>query len=359
MNAVISLIAFTALKMARNVRLENRYNLPPLMEDIRQNGLKTPISVYALKDGVYEVLQGHRRTRAIALLKETDPKRFAELFKEGIPCIVREVSNERDVARFKVDHGNELSLTDPFELQLCASEFFRVGFKEREVVIELAGLMDRISPMKAEKRTAIENATTQADKDKILFDYRRGLVQGLHNAHRCPPIVMAALEHKATGEPVEGYDTYLPKPTSSQVQGLWKAHSEDLEIEDGEGRKVFSSRRTGPKFNEKWEKLLESAHKADADKDAGVVREKAMSGKDMKAEVKDGKWLSGFGTLMTKHHAGDKSVGDLTPYDETCYLAELVQEADPKLWKSVVKTAKAIETEINKQNAQTEAVKAE
>lgn len=351
MNAVISLIAFTALKMARNVRLESRYNLPPLMEDIRINGLKTPISVYKTGDG-YEVLQGHRRTRAITLLKETDPKRFKELFNDGIPCIVREVANERDVARFKVDHGNELSLTDPFELQLCASEFFRVGFKEREVIIELAGMMDRISPMKADKRQAIENATTQAEKDDILFKYRRGLVQGLHNAHRCPPIVMAALEHKATGEPVEGYDTYLPKLTSSQVQSLWKAHSQDLEIEDGEGRKVFSARRTGPKFNEKWEKIVESSHKADADKENGVVREKAMSGKDMKAEVKDGKWLSGFGTLLTKHHSGDKSVGDLTPYDETCYLAELVQEVDPKLWKTVVKSAKAIEAEINKKNAE-------
>lgn len=352
MDAVISLIAFTAIKMARNVRLESRYNLPPLMEDIRANGLKTPLSVYQ-KDGAYELLQGHRRTRAIALLKETDPKRFKELFNEGVPCIVREVANERDVARFKVDHGNELSLTDPFELQLCASMLFNANFKEREVIVELAGMMDRISPMKPDKRQAIENATTQAEKDDILFKYRRGLVQGLHNAHRCPPVVMAALEHKATGEQIEGYEgQYLPKLTTSQVTSLWKAHGEDLKVEHEDGRPVFSKTRPGPKFREKWDKIVESAQKADADREEGVVREKAMSGKDMKAEVKDGKWLSAFGTLITKHHSGDKSVGDLTPYDETCYLAELVKEADPKLWKQVVKAAKAIEAKINKENAE-------
>lgn len=358
-DAVISLIAFVAIKMAKNVRLESRYNLPPLMEDIRANGLKTPISVY--KDGEkYPVLQGHRRTRAIALLKETDPARYKELFSEGIPCIVREVSGERDIARFKVDHGNELSLTDPFELQMCASMLFDVAYKEREVVVELSGMMDRISPMKAEKRTAIENASTQSEKDKILFEYRRGLVQGLHNAHRCPPKVMAALEFKATGEQIEGYDgEYLPKLTTSMVQSLWKAHSEDLKVEDGEGRKVFSKRRTGPKFNEKWDKIVESSQKREADKEEGVVREKAMSGKDMKTEIKDGKWLSDFGTLLTKHHSGDKSVGDLTPYDETCYLAELVKEADQKLWKAVVKAAKAIEVRAQAAVAEAEAAKVE
>jgi len=346
MDAVISLIAMVAIKMAQNVRLESRYNVPPLMEDIRVNGLKTPISVW--KDGdAYSILQGHRRFRAITLLKETDPKRFEELFGQGIPCIVREISDPRDIARFKVDHGNELSLTDPFELQLCASMLFNAGFSEKEVVVELAGLMDRISPMKAERRKEIDALKTASERDQKVFEYRRGLVQNLHNAHRCPGIVMAALERKATGLPIEGFEKeYLPKLTTAQVTELWKAHSKDLEITDDKGRQVFSQRKTGPKFREKWSKLCESAQKAEQDKAEGVVREKAMSGKEMKAEVKDGKWLSSFGQLITKHHAGDKSIGDLSEYDLTCYFAELVKEADPKLWKQVEKAAKAVEAKL-------------
>jgi len=344
LDAAISLVALVALKMAHNVRLESRYNLPSLMEDIRANGLKTPITVYEVTPGVFEILQGHRRFRAIGLLKETDPKRFEECFKDGIPCIVRVISDPRDVARFKVDHGNELSLTDPFELQMCANELLKVGFSEKECVIELAGMMDRISPMKSDRRKQIDEIKVTAEREVEIFKYRRGLVQGLHNAYRCPSVVMAALEFKATGEQVEGYEgQYLPKLTTSHVQRLWKAHSDDLEIENEKGSKVFSKRSPGPKFRDTWTKIIESTQKAEADKAEGVVRDKAMSGKDLKGEVKEGKWLSEFGQKITKHHSGDKSIGDLTNLDESCYLAELVKEADSKLWKQVVKTAKAIE----------------
>ena len=348
MDAVISFIAIAMLRMVENVRLANRYNLPPLMEDIRMNGLKNPIMVY-LDGKEYPVLQGHRRLKAIILLQQTDPKRFAELFPEGIPCIVRKVSGAKDIARLKVDHGNELSLNDPFELYKCAKFLFDAGFGEKEVIIELRGLAERQSPMKAEREREIANLPTQKDKDKAYFEYRRGLIQGLHNIARCPFIVEAALEFKATGEEVKGYENqFLPKLTMSQVSRLWKAFQEDGEVERKDGTKVYS-------------KLVASAQKAEADKEDGVVREKAMSGKDMKAELTESKWLSRFGQLLTKHHTGDKSVGDLKELDYSAYCIELVQEADPKLWKAVEKKAKAIEAEVNKANAEvaeTEAAKA-
>lgn len=359
MQTVISLIAIVAIRMAENVRLQSRYNLPPLMEDIRANGLKTPISVYKVKDH-YVVLQGHRRLKAIALLKETDPSRFKELFGEGISCIVHDISDPKDIARFKVDHGNELALTDPFELQLCANFLFNAGFSEREVVVDLLGLMERISPMKPERRKAIEEIKVQAEKEKELLQYRRGLVQNLRNAYRCPTIVMAALEHKATGEPVKGFDEYLPKLSTSQVTKLWKGHEEDLKIKDEDsGKTIFNARRTGPKFREAWAKIVESSKKAEADKEDGVVRDKAMSGKDMKAEIKDGKWLSEFGQDITKHHTGNKTVGDLTPLDHACYQAELVKYHNEKLWKQVTKAAKEIEDKLIAEDAQTEAANAE
>ena len=361
MDAVISYIAITALRMAENVRLESRYNLPPLMADIGLNGLKNPIMVY-LDGKEYPVLQGHRRLKAIILLQQTDPKRFAELFPEGIPCIVRKVSGAKDIARLKVDHGNELSLNDPFELYKCAKFLFDAGFGEKEVIIELRGLAERQSPMKAEREREIANLPPQKDKDKAYFEYRRGLIQGLHNIARCPFIVEAALEFKATGEEVKGYENqFLPKLTMSQVSRLWKAFQEDGEVERKDGTKVYSKRNPGPKFLTVWDKIVASAQKAEADKEDGVVREKAMSGKDMKAELTESKWLSRFGQLLTKHHTGDKSVGDLKELDYSAYCIELVQEADPKLWKQVEKQAKAIEAEVNKANAEvaeTEAAKA-
>ena len=230
---------------------------------------------------------------------------------------------------------------------MCASMLLNAGCGEKDVVIELAGLMDRINPMKAERRKEIDGLATATERDKAVFDYRRGLVQNLHNAHRAPNIVMAALEHKATGEDVEGFEgEYLPKLTTAQVTKLWKAHQKDLEIKDEKGKQVFSRRRSGPSFKDSWQKTVESSQKAEENKENGVVRDKAMSGKDMKAEVTEGKWLSHFGHQITKSHSGDKTVGDLTPLDYTCYQAELVKESDPKLWKQVVKAAKAAEDKL-------------
>lgn len=362
MNTVISFLAITAITMADNVRLQSRYNLPPLLEDIRVNGLKTPISVYK-KGDVFPTLQGHRRVSAMQLLKKTDTARFEELFGKGIPCIVQDISDPRDIARFKVDHGNELALSDPYEVQKCANMLFKVGFKELEVVVELHGLMERISPMKADRRKEIEAIEDKPKHDKALLDYRRGAVQNLHNAYRCPFIVMAALEHRATGEPVEGFEKkYLPKLSTSQVTKLWKAHKEDLaEVDEATGAAVFNSTRTGPKFRKAWEKCVVTSQKAEADKEEGVVREKAMSGKDMKIEITEGKWLSVFGQKITKHHTGDKSVGDLTPLDHICYHAEMVKAHDVKAWKALEKAFKAVEEKLiaeDAEKAKTEEVKA-
>jgi hypothetical protein len=355
-------VPLTDITVGVNVRLPNRYSIPNLAADIMQRGLITPILCWLTALKVIEVLQGHRRLAAIKWIEQNNPAAFSKWFGKGVPIIMVDGITADEALTMKVDHGNELSLSDPFELQMCANLLFQSNHTEEFVIIELASLMERLNPMKSDKSKElatmrVDLADAKEKKDatraakleegivKLLFEYRRGMVQNLHNTFRCPDVVMAALYFKATGETPDGYaGEYLPKLTTGQVTALWKAHKDDLEIRDGKGLPKYSKKLVGPNFREKWAQLIEAEKRVDSEPE--TTRPKAMSAKDIDAEVKEGKWSSPFAHALCLHFLGNKQVEGLAEMDTRSYQVELVAKHDPKAYESFKKTFLEIEGEV-------------
>jgi hypothetical protein len=365
---VTQLVKLAVIYVGRNVRLRTLMKIQELAADIAENGLLTPISVYRVKDK-FEVIQGHRRFAALTSLFETDSERFKTLFPQGIPVTIIEGVSYEEAQEMKIDHGNELSLTDPMELQLCANMLFAQGKSEKATVIRLASLMDRMKPMKADKLKKYQgmladaalwvekgNPTNakekQAEAEKFLLDYRRGMVQNLHNAYRCPHLVMAALYFKATHErPSKDEEFYTEAPlpmgiTYQHVNSLWKAFEKDLTLLK-DGKQVHNRRIPGPEFNAKWKVICDELAKKSSDEADGTPRAKAMSAGEMESELKEGKWQSGFGQLLTRYHRKESGVdmNTLKTLDRIAYFAELLSERSPDNWVASVKLAEAIEKE--------------
>ena len=62
-------VALTDLTVGQNVRLPNLYKVEPLADDIEAVGLDTQIMVWQPTKDTYEVVRGHRRTKALELFK--------------------------------------------------------------------------------------------------------------------------------------------------------------------------------------------------------------------------------------------------------------------------------------------------
>ena len=63
-------IEIERLKAFRNhpFQVRDDYDLEKLKESIKMYGILTPLLVRPIKDGTYEIISGHRRKRAAALL---------------------------------------------------------------------------------------------------------------------------------------------------------------------------------------------------------------------------------------------------------------------------------------------------
>lgn len=365
------MLALEQLFVGQNVRLMSRMNLDTLQKDIEAVGLQNPIQVWNPNGDKsrFEVLRGHRRKAVLDRIQQSNPEAYARHFAKGVACLVVSDIDANEAMELKVDHGNELSLSDPFELQLCGNMLFSAGKTEEAVILALAGLMDRISPMKASRRKeleaiqqAAEAAETAGEKlmasakreeaNKLIADYRRGMVQGIHNAYRCPSIVMAALASEAGGViPQEFATEFLPSLTSNDVKVLWKAHTQDMTILEN-GRPKFNQNRPGPAFRAGWEKIVLKAKEQAASPD--TVRIKAMSANDILKDVKEGKFRSSLACRMSAYHAGDKEVAILLPeLDAEAYAGELVKAYNPNLWKQVLESAASEEKKLIEQDKAT------
>lgn len=67
-------------------KVKDDAEMDKLVESIKENGVLDPIIVRQIKDGMYEIVSGHRRKRATEL---------AGL--HGLPCIVRDLSDEEAI----------------------------------------------------------------------------------------------------------------------------------------------------------------------------------------------------------------------------------------------------------------------
>jgi hypothetical protein len=358
--------AIKSLVMRANVRLAAHYNVGPLKADILENGLLTPVTVFNISAKENEVIRGHRRVTALLEIAIEDPKAFKKLCPNGIPVTILEGITYDEAQTMKVDDTNYQPLTDPFEVQMCSNVLFKAELNEKQVVLRMAGILDRIHPPNAKNRKSFaeiqsslriaeeagmakEVKIKQAELDDAIFKQRRGKIQNLHAAFRCPNIVMAALEYKATGAiPDDFKKEYLPPNLNyDQVKNqLWKAFLLDLELDKGKGGSLKYNKRTpGPNFLAKWGTICKTAKDLTAKQESGdtETRAKAQSGKTMQ----ESKWMSTGFTQLTNHHSGQEINTDLLDgYDETAYFAELLKERSPKEWDDCLALAKGLEEGI-------------
>jgi len=341
-------VPLVELTLEENVRLPQ--DNTTLSQDIEARGLTTRPLVWD-RDGTLVILRGHRRTDALRLFDQRNPAEFAIMFPKGIAVdVVKNITSNR-AADLKVDHGNERGLDHPHELQMSASMLFNADKSEKDVAIQLAGLMDRLHPMKATARLEYDRlqdlcnglegdsfVIARNTADVYLLKYRRGLVQGLNNAHRCPEIVMAALWSKATGKNPDGYTgKRLISLTGNNVTALLKAYNIDLEIQDG-GVSKYSRIMPGPAFWEAWEKIDQANIKREENKKNGTPAAKSKSSKDLTEEA--GQWNSTLARRLCLYHAGDKAQKDgLIDLDRAALFTEIMKEKAPETWAVFVTEA--------------------
>ena len=376
-------ISVNTIYRGRNVRLPGNANEEELYQDIKANGLKQHMMVFGVGD-LYEIIQGHLRSKALDRLMEEEPARFKELFPNGtVECTVLSDISPEMAQLEKLDHGQENPLTNPMEVQLSMNFLFDAGYKEVDVAVQLAGVMNRVSPMKATTRKEIEQLNRDVEMyqkegrsadveeklkkiGQLTLDYRKGKIQNAKAIWRCPHIVMATMWYKATGgeRNWEGQldinideKTYLP--TQLQVaqvaKTLWPAFKLDLDILVN-GKPKYNKRVPGSNFNEAWNKICEKS--VERENAPETVRAKAYSKDELKADEE--KWLSAGFRLICRSHRRETDVdpATLTALDKVAYVAEIISERDPAAWKEAVALAEGLEKEIIANNAEVENVPA-
>ena len=373
-------IQHDAIYRGRNVRLPGNANKEELYQDIKANGLKIPMVVFGVGD-LYEVIRGHLRDESLDRLKDEEPARFEELFPGGvIRCLVLSDITYEQAQLEKLDHGQENPLMSPMEVQLSMNFLFDAGYKEVEIAVQLAGLMNRVSPMKATTRKEIEQLQRDVEmyekegrfvdveekKKKIAqmyLDYRKGKIQNCKAIWKCPHIVMATMWYKATGGERNwdgqldiNIDEKIYLPTQLQVaqvaKTLWPAFKKDIDILENSKPK-YNKRVPGPNFNEAWNKICEKSVERENTPD--VVRPKAFSKDDLTTDEE--KWDSAGFSLLCRSHRRETDVdpGVLKELDRVAYYAEILSERAPTEWAEAVKLAVGLEKEIIANNAEVEA----
>jgi len=309
------------------------------------NGLRTNLVVQLQDDGKYLTLQGHRRGLSLEAFAKRNPGLFKSRFPDGIPCNV--VPDGIDPTPYLIDHGNQLPLRDPYELQLCADRLYAQGHTEKSVANEMHSLFTRvIGGLKGKRRDKVKELDTviakakadkdfttlpkaEADKATEIAAHHRGTCQHLKNVWRSPDCVRHAMVFKATGEVPQGAETPLPSLTVAQVTELVKAL--DVDVRDVSGE--YSKALPGPAFNTAWQKIVAAAVKKASE--PTTVATKSVSSKDIKST---GEALSSQGLKRLCDKLSDSTDRtDITDIDKDLFALELVKKHDNGLYKKVIK----------------------
>lgn len=368
MKKTFKYVALEAIFAGQNVRLPGLAHTDELYEDIKANGLKEPPWVFGVGNESYEMIRGHLRLICLDRLQNEEPTRFLELFPGGkVEVVVLSDITYEQAQIEKIDHGNENPLTNIMEAQLCANMLFEAGCTEAQVATQLAGLMNRIKPMKADKRKELEllrkdvdtYRETGRDADipekerqiaQLLLDYRKGWIQNMKAQWRCPDVVAATMFLKATGErnwhgilKIDiADDVYLPSRLQvDQVKSkLWPAFKKDLAISTG-GACPYNKRVPGPNFNEAWDAICEKSKEKESAPE--TVRAKAFSKAELQTDAE--KYLSQGFKMLCSFHRRDPEVDPnrLKELDQIAYYAELVCERSGEEWTQFEALAKNLE----------------
>jgi hypothetical protein len=314
------------------------------------------------------MIRGHLRLLCLDRLKTEEQARFLELFPGGKVevVLISDITYEQAQVE-KIDHGNENPLMNTMEAQLCAGLLFDNGLTESQVATQLAGLMNRIKPMKADKRKELDllkkdiityEETGRFDDipekkrqiAQLQLDYRKGWIQNMKAIHRCPHLVMATMWLKATGErnwkgtlTIEiAEKVYLPSrlQVDQAKNKLWPAFKKDLAISVN-GACPYNKRVPGPNFNEAWDAICDKSKERESEPE--TVRAKAYSKEELTTDSE--KYDSQGFKMLCSFHRRDPEVDPnrLKELDQVAYFAEIVAEGSPDEWKQFLALAKNLE----------------
>ena len=234
-------IEIERLKAFRNhpFQVRDDYDLEKLKESIKMYGILTPLLVRPIKDGTYEIISGHRRKRAAALLGY-----------RKIPVLIQPMSYEDAVVKM-VDtnlHREHISFSEKAFAYRMKNEAMKqkVGRKKGQSgqqkkgkkTIELIGEEFGDSPKQVQRYIAVTRLIPELlqklDRGEISFN---------------PAVEISALTKEEQKELLEAMNYAQSTPSVSQAQQikklsktgeLTKKHMEDIlsEIKKGEVTRV-------------------------------------------------------------------------------------------------------------------------
>lgn len=113
-----------------------------LAEDIAMRGLLHPLIVRPEGSG-YGVVCGRMRLEAIRLLQKEKPEVFKKLFSQGIPCVVKELSDAEALELSLSENLRQNTLT-PEERGRGLARLYEMGVSEEEIAARLQVELEEI-----------------------------------------------------------------------------------------------------------------------------------------------------------------------------------------------------------------------
>ena len=330
-----------------NTRLTASLDYEGMADSIEDRGIDEPIQVWKTEAGTLEIIRGYRRFNGAQMVAKRSPKRFKELFPNGVPVIIRkDVTNPSEAALAKVDHGTVVTLRFRAERDKAVAILKDEGCTEEEICARLEGLFAKFqTAVPSAKREKLEELRKDPIKNrkeirKLVHETYKGQLQASIAVWKCPAVVGIALQHLEAKEPLPPKTKCPAKLTYGDVKKLAKAMEEDTALKDDNGMPKYSKGNPGPHFRDAWAELLK------VEKVVGDTRPKAMSAKAMQEQLDSGAWDSEGFKLLTMQHKGDKDVKGLKAADQKLYLVDLVIRHKPDLWKAFKAEAEAIKQGI-------------
>lgn len=112
-------------------------DIPELAANIQLCGLQQPIRVRAAGNGRYQIVSGHRRRAAVAMLAEEDPQKWEE-----VACIIEQDSASESLQQLRLIYANANTRTlTPAEISRQAAEVTKLLYRLKEEGYEFPGRM--------------------------------------------------------------------------------------------------------------------------------------------------------------------------------------------------------------------------
>lgn len=311
-----------------------------LVPSIREQGIKVPLVVLPLGDGNYKIARGHRRRAAAKRIQTGSPEVFAKRFPKGLPCeVLPKDTSPVDFALTVADHGESRGLTTDWELYMLCRLYTKAGLTRKDVVINMASLLNVAKPMRDADQLAKvnelltiirdgdtrESVRAELEYEELMIKQHTGIVQRFQSISKMPALAEAAFQYTCTGEVPDGYKAEeLPKLKGDSYKKLYSKKDGYLkDVENGDTK-------DHPLFNARVKDMIEEQ----ANKKSNPSR-KSRSRKEV-VEVKDG-MDSGIAKTVLGFASNEPGVNEaqVRALDEKLCMLEWLESEKPKEFKAL------------------------